>query len=198
MNVLIFETEVYLRQKIAMRLQHEGHDCTNITNLDELETECTYDTVLISLNLNDEDLDFIVNKYSQCSIIFLGTCNEQMYKKYINTNQVDDYISKPFSIDELFRKISHFDNFKGLREENQKLEYYYNFIEKKKTILDEEKENLTQNCNTFNNFNSILTIDNYIKEVIVSFQNKHSDTELSSRLGINRKTLWVKRNKLNI
>ena len=56
----------------------------------------------------------------------------------------------------------------------------------------------------FNNENllignsNIMTINDYVKMMVVSYQNKYPDTELSKKLGISRKSLWEKRKKLDI
>lgn len=46
--------------------------------------------------------------------------------------------------------------------------------------------------------NSIMTINDYVKMIVVSHQSKYPDTELSKKLGISRKSLWEKRKKLGI
>ncbi|MCF6172923.1 MAG: response regulator [Campylobacteraceae bacterium] len=48
------------------------------------------------------------------------------------------------------------------------------------------------------NQDEILSIDDYVKHIILSFQNKFPDTELSKKLGISRKSLWEKRKKYGI
>ena len=45
---------------------------------------------------------------------------------------------------------------------------------------------------------NIMTINDYVKLMVMSFQGKYPDTELSKKLGISRKSLWEKRKKLNI
>jgi len=45
---------------------------------------------------------------------------------------------------------------------------------------------------------NIMTISDYVKLMVVSYQNKYPDTELSKKLGISRKSLWEKRKKLGI
>ncbi len=45
---------------------------------------------------------------------------------------------------------------------------------------------------------NIMAINDYVKLMVLSFQNKYPDTELSKKLGISRKSLWEKRKKLNI
>jgi len=46
--------------------------------------------------------------------------------------------------------------------------------------------------------NSIMTINDYVKLMVLTFQSKYPDTELSKKLGISRKSLWEKRKKLGI
>lgn len=44
----------------------------------------------------------------------------------------------------------------------------------------------------------ILSIEEYVKHVLVTHQQKYPDTELSKKLGISRKSLWEKRKKYGI
>jgi DNA-binding NtrC family response regulator len=44
----------------------------------------------------------------------------------------------------------------------------------------------------------IMPITDYVKTMVVSYQDKYSDSELSRRLGISRKSLWEKRKRLDI
>ncbi|RLA68354.1 MAG: hypothetical protein DRQ78_00945 [Epsilonproteobacteria bacterium] len=46
--------------------------------------------------------------------------------------------------------------------------------------------------------NEILTIDDYVKFIVNSFQYRFPDTELSKKLGISRKSLWEKRKKYGL
>ena len=47
-------------------------------------------------------------------------------------------------------------------------------------------------------FQDILSIDEYVKTMILKFENKYPDTELSKKLGMSRKSLWEKRKKYGI
>ena len=44
----------------------------------------------------------------------------------------------------------------------------------------------------------IMSINDYIKTIVINHKNRYPDTELSKRLGISRKSLWEKRKKLEI
>ena len=46
--------------------------------------------------------------------------------------------------------------------------------------------------------NEILTIDEYVKYIINTYQNIFPDTDLSKQLGISRKSLWEKRKKYGL
>ena len=82
----------------------------------------------------------------------------------------------------------------------------YNILDGKRAIIcstdpNEESDFSKIEINTESKIldqGDILCIDDYVKYVIVNFQNKFPDTELSKKLGISRKSLWEKRKKYGI
>ncbi len=95
-------------------------------------------------------------------------------------------------------------NFQALKAaEKEKL---LDFIQNKNVILhtNSNTDDLKINCINLNdnekniNSNEILTIDEYVKYVIINYQNIFPDTDLSKKLGISRKSLWEKRKKYEI
>ena len=44
----------------------------------------------------------------------------------------------------------------------------------------------------------ILPIEDYVKFIVLNYQDKYPDTELSKKLGISRKSLWEKRKKYGL
>jgi len=48
------------------------------------------------------------------------------------------------------------------------------------------------------NNTQIMSINDYVKTVVSTYQTRYPDTEISKKLGISRKSLWEKRKKLNI
>ena len=52
--------------------------------------------------------------------------------------------------------------------------------------------------NSFFTQGDILPIEDYVKYVVINYQHKYPDTELSKKLGISRKSLWEKRKKYDI
>ncbi|EAI2862265.1 response regulator [Campylobacter jejuni] len=291
MKVLIIENEIYLAQSISIKLSDAGYSCEIINSFDEYNGEKYYDIVLLSTNTNN----FLkaVGQFKYSIIILLIS--------YISTDTVSnplklgasDYIQKPFMIEELIRKIKHYQDFRKLSILNKAYQSYiksrletikipeYNykklklplilksnkqssadafvfnyanecditlsfidltstnsvekvmklptennllflsnfqalkatekeklldFIQNKNVILhtNSNTDDLKINCINLNdnekniNSNEILTIDEYVKYVIINYQNIFPDTDLSKKLGISRKSLWEKRKKYEI
>ncbi len=288
MNILILDEEIYLAQKVALRVQEEGHNCLTVSNINEINFNLNYDVVLLSTNINSSDVDKIIKKYNNSIIILLVSyVNDSTVTKPLQ-NGADDYILKPFTMDELIRKIYHYRDFKTLEIQNNNLKNYIEFSFNKvqydvnipsnlpfiieandqriadKIVLDVARklnksikyislENHTKiepsdfehellyiydfhfikknsrdailntiaqfdviisstedigetqfpkvnirTANKISTVDSILTINDYVKIMVLNFQNKYPDTELSRRLGISRKSLWEKRKKFGI
>ncbi|EAH4457342.1 hypothetical protein GIF26_06075 [Campylobacter coli] len=291
MKVLIIENEIYLAQSISIKLSDAGYSCEIINSFDERNPEKYYDIVLLSTNTSN----FLkaVTEFKHSIIILLIS--------YISTDTVSnplklgacDYIQKPFMIEELIRKIKHYQDFKKLSILNKAYKSYiksrlqtvkipeYNykklklpvvlksnkqssadafvfnyineyditlsyvdlsvsnsvekamklptennllflsnfqvlkplereklleFIKNKSVVLHtnsniEDLElpciNLSDNEKNIDS-NQILTIDEYVKYIILNYQNVFPDTDLSKKLGISRKSLWEKRKKYEI
>lgn len=292
MKVLIVENEFYLAQSMATKLGDLGYECEMARSVKEALKDDFYDVVLLSTSFAGEDIYKIINKFKNSIIILLIT--------YISNDTVTnpikagaiDYIQKPFMIEELVRKIRHFEDFKryqgiikayqdylnyhfksvtqiefdfkrlklpilikcnkmlnadnfvfeyskathtwfkfiplepncdyekAVRENPRGLLYFSNFqvlktedkhkiyhlAAKQKVIiattnLNEEGPlevlNITSDERNFQ-IDEILTIDEYIKHIIVNNQEIYPDTELSKKLGISRKSLWEKRKKYDV
>lgn len=287
-NTLIIDEEVYLAQKVAMRLHDEGYNCHSVSNIKEIHFDVHYDTILLSTNLNSEDVHKIIEHFKDSTIILLVSyINDVTVTKPLEDG-ADDYIQKPFIMNELLRKIEHYKKFKDLQTENKNLSNYIDFAfnnieaefevpntlpfiietndqriadkivfevakEMKKPIKfislehqtkiepenfknellyiydfhflkkgskqvllntikdynvivcsledveDTEYPKIVAKCeNKLSTVDSILTINDYVKMMVVNFQDKYPDTELSKRLGISRKSLWEKRKKFGI
>lgn len=75
----------------------------------------------------------------------------------------------------------------------------YDFILCSTSNLESNFDTITLNTDSkLYDQNEILTIDDYVKFIVNSFQYKFPDTELSKKLGISRKSLWEKRKKYGL
>jgi DNA-binding NtrC family response regulator len=289
MEILILEDDIYLAQKVASRLQDEACNPTHHATISDVDDSKHYDTILLSTNIPVGNTEEIIKKYPNSIIILLVSyVSDATVAKPLKAG-ANDYVLKPFSMDELIRKIKHFEEFNTLKNKNRcltnymdflfesttcdidlpkefpflietndqkvadkivfesakklnkeikflsiskdlrvdvtkfsdKLIYIYDFhnikntskeillkniegldvilcsfeneedIPFEKVVVKNENTNITPN-------DSILTINDYVKMIVLKFQSKYPDTELSKKLGISRKSLWEKRKKFGI
>ncbi len=291
MKILIIENEVYLAQSIATKLGELGHTCEMCTSTRDAIGSNNYDVVLLSTNINGQDFTPVIETFKNSIVILMVS--------YISNDTVSkplsagakDYILKPFMIEELVRKIDHYQDYEKLKKRTQAYEKYlaHSFAS---TKHEQDLENVElplfvssnfqkyadafafeyaqakdlpihflslSNSKTLNEIDSfpqnsiiyiidyqvlkkgdkklfcdlikgkkaiiassdkiedvaypvieiksesnvfdkgeILPIEDYVKFIVLNYQNKYPDTELSKKLGISRKSLWEKRKKYDI
>ncbi len=292
MKILIVESEVYLAQSISAKLTELGHICENAGTVKDAIKDEEFDAVLLSTNISGQNFYPVIEHYKGSIIILMVS--------YVSNDTVsnplkvgaNDYILKPFMIEELVRKLDHLQDYIIFKKENVTYKSYidhllkqniqhkitnkstlpllikttyqkisdalvfnfardynesFSFIslddndalsqikkindkeliylinyqnvkntEKAKilslikdkrvilssTSLNEQAEGLEvleiKNNNGVFEKGDILTIENYVKYIIIKYQAKFPDTELSKKLGISRKSLWEKRKKYGI
>jgi DNA-binding NtrC family response regulator len=286
MKILIVENEIYLAQSIASKLTEIGYTCDIAASIKDAVKDDRYDAILLSTNISGQNFYPVIEKHKSSIIILMIS--------YISNDTVsnpikagaNDYIQKPFMIEELIRKLQHLKDFNALKKENvnnlfesselqpintktklpillktnfQKhadaIVFHYsveksepftfislscdnaiekivktpynellylvdlqnikksektkvlNLIEDRRAIIsttdvNESQEFITEveiaTENKVFDRGDILSIDDYVKYIILNFQSKFPDTELSKKLGISRKSLWEKRKKYGI
>jgi response regulator of citrate/malate metabolism len=289
MKIIIVENELYLAQSIASKLGENGFETEIYSSIKEA-MQSNGDVYLLSTNLPGQNTAPLITQFKDKIIILMVS--------YINNDTVGeplklgakDYIVKPFMIEELLRKIEHYQEYQDLKKHTRLYqEYMENLLQEIETDFDvdtlstplviqtnyqrlvdkvvfeyahrndklltfiplgdkEWKEKLEQagtdsllyiteihtlkkadrdflldtlkgrdfilstttelesdydtiTLNTDSKLydqNEILTIDDYVKFIVNSFQYKFPDTELSKKLGISRKSLWEKRKKYGL
>jgi DNA-binding response OmpR family regulator len=124
MNVLIIENEIYLAQSIASKLSDLNHNCDISSSPKEALKENVYDVILLSTNISGHDIYPVIDAYKNAVIILMVS--------YVSNDTVSkplaagakDYILKPFMIEELIRKIQHFQHHERIRRQNVMYERY--------------------------------------------------------------------------
>ena len=291
MRVLIVENELYLAQSIAAKLNDLGYTCEFASTPKEAIRDEQFEIVLLSTNISDQNFAPVLKYYKKSIVILMVSyINEDTVTKPLKDGACD-YILKPFMIEELIRKINHYQDYEKLKRRNTAYEKYLNhsftnamhdnsftnialplfisssfqkyadafafeYAQKKDipinflTLSDSkslnEIKNIPQNSliyvidyqvlkkgdkksfcelivgrniiisstdkiediehpileleNENNIFDKgeILPIEDYVKFIILNYQDKYPDTELSKKLGISRKSLWEKRKKYDI
>ncbi len=291
MKILILENEIYLAQSISAKLTELGHQCDNYSSIKDAFKGTAYDVVLLSTNINGQDFYPIIDAYKESVVILMVS--------YISNDTVSkplkagakDYIQKPFMIEDLIRKIDHFQDYERLKRLNTTYERYLSYTfqsvaidselssaslplfisgtnqkqcdafafkyasTRKKTlyfislsssdalhqittiapsaiiyITDFQLLKKSDYLSFFNLISNrqiivagtekihdidyrvvelkshhqffdqgdIMPIEDYVKYIVIHYQQKFPDTELSKKLGISRKSLWEKRKKYGI
>lgn len=291
MNVLIIENEIYLAQSIASKLGDLGYHCDISSSIQDAFKGVAYDVVLLSTNISGQDIYPVIEAFRDAVVILMVS--------YISNDTVTkplaagakDYILKPFMIEELIRKIEHYQEFNRLKLANETYKRYLDHYFKGVKIT-QEIDNVTlpifissnfqkhadrfafdfadangkalifvslETSGAFNDIarapagallyitdfqslkkadrkpfleliaarnvivsstdsvdiedvevieiksdntvfeqGDILPIEDYVKYIVLNYQHKFPDTELSKKLGISRKSLWEKRKKYGI
>ena len=125
MNILIVENEAYLAQSIANKLTSLGHNCEILTKIKDVLNTSKKDAILLSTSIFGEEIYEIIKKFRNSIIILLIP--------YISNDTVsrpikagaNDYIQKPFMVEELIRKINHFEEFNKLKIINNSFMNYF-------------------------------------------------------------------------
>jgi DNA-binding NtrC family response regulator len=291
MKVLIIENEIYLAQSIASKLGELGYQCDISSSIQDAFKGVPYDVILLSTNISGQNIYPVIEAFRDAVVILMVS--------YISNDTVTkplaagakDYILKPFMIEELIRKIEHFQEFNRLKLANETYKRYldqhfrgvkvtqemedltppvfissnfqkyadrfaFDYAETngkeliyvslespnafddisrapgssllyitdfqslkkadRKAFLDLivsrnvivsstdsiDLENVEvieiKSDNTFFEQGDILPIEDYVKYIVLNYQHKFPDTELSKKLGISRKSLWEKRKKYGI
>jgi len=289
MKIIIVENELYLAQSIASKLAESGFETEIYSSIKEA-MQSSGDVYLLSTNLPGQNTAPLITQFKEKIIILMVS--------YINNDTVGeplklgakDYIIKPFMIEELLRKIEHYQEYQDLKKHTRLYqEYMENLLQEIETDFDidtlstplviqtnyqrladkvvfeyahkheklltfvplgnkewkeklesaspnsllyiteihtlkkVDREHLLNKLKTYDfilsttteletdydtiilntdsklyDQNEILTIDDYVKFIVNSFQYKFPDTELSKKLGISRKSLWEKRKKYGL
>ncbi len=124
MRILIVENEIYLAQSIASKLTEIGYSCEIATTIKDALKDEKYDSVLLSTNISGQNFYPIIEKHKNSIIILMIS--------YISNDTVsnpikagaNDYIQKPFMIEELIRKLKHLSDFNRIKKENQAYKTY--------------------------------------------------------------------------
>lgn len=129
MKVLIIENEIYLAQSIANKLSDSRLECIIAHSPKEVQKD-HYDVILASFGTINDGYTELSKIYPQAIIILMiAYINDDTVIKPLR-NGVTDYIVKPFIVDELIRKITHYRTYREMNEEISFYRSYFSFIER--------------------------------------------------------------------
>ena len=127
MKILIIENEVYLAQSIATKLSEIGYICEMCTSTKDAIKSNSYDVVLLSTNINGQDFIPVIETFKKSIVILMVSyiSNDTVSKPL--SSGAKDYILKPFMIEELIRKINHYQDYERLKRRNEAYEKYLEY-----------------------------------------------------------------------
>ncbi len=140
MNVLIVENEIYLARSIASRLSELGYDCHLVSSIQEALSDKKYDAVLLSTNISGQNFYPVLEKHKDSIIILMiSYISNDTVSKPIKAG-ANDYIQKPFMIEELIRKLEHLREFNEIKNTNIMYKNYldYTFNDTKEVQIDKK------------------------------------------------------------
>ncbi len=139
MKIIIVENELYLAQSIASKLGENGFETEIFSSIKEA-MKSKGDVYLLSTNLPGQDTSPLITQFKDKIIILMVS--------YINNDTVGeplklgakDYIVKPFMIEELLRKIEHYQEYQDLKKHTLLYqEYMKNLLQEIETDFNSEK-----------------------------------------------------------
>ncbi len=129
MKLLILEPELYLAESLSSKLDELGYECNMSTEIPKEKVD--YDVILIASSLYNNDCESFIKKHGNKAIIIMMVtyANDDTVNKPILMG-AKDYVIKPFSTDDLLRKISHYSEFAKIKKVLGFYNAYFNFVQK--------------------------------------------------------------------
>jgi DNA-binding NtrC family response regulator len=127
MNIIIVENELYLAQSIQNNLSEKLKATCEIYGSYNEVMDKDADVFIVNTNLQGNIDNFIREKKDKIIILLVPYVTYSNVTHPINLG-ADDYLQKPFTIEELIRKIKHLREYYKLKEKVKKLEAFIDFI----------------------------------------------------------------------
>ena len=133
MKILIVENELYLTQSISAKLTELGHVCESAASVKDAIKEEEFDAILLSTNISGQNFYPVIEHYKNSIVILMVS--------YVSNDTVsgplkagaNDYIVKPFMIEELVRKLDHLQDYIIFKKENATYKSYIDHVLKQNT-----------------------------------------------------------------
>ncbi len=127
MKIIIVENEIYLAQSIQNNLSEKlKANCEIYGSYNEALNK-NADIYIVNTNLEGNLNNFIEEKKDKIIILLVPYVTYSNVTNPLNIG-ADDYLQKPFTIEELIRKIKHLREFYKLKEKVKKLENFIEFM----------------------------------------------------------------------
>lgn len=169
-TILIIEDEKKIRRFLQLELEHEGYSVITVENGEEGLNKVKnnhYDIVLLDLmlpRLSGEEVCKEIRKFSEIPIIILTAKDQTLNKVELLDMGADDYLTKPFAIEELLARIRVALRNKKDFTDNRFLTYHSLKLDLETKILYRDAEEISLTKKEFNLF-YLLMLN---KEIVIS------------------------------
>lgn len=185
-----YHTFQHLKQTVAFYRNYVDMTLDNFVT--EVPNKISLPLVLQSQNQKSIDAYVIFYaRRNECSLSFLSLKRHRNWKEILRQSQRNNYILYVVGCEEL--KKAERREFLEILIDKQAIA---SFIGSEPISFHNVVE--IGGVNNIDFYGEFLCVDDYIKNVILRYEHKYPDTELSRRLGMSRKSLWEKRKKYGI
>ena len=169
-TILIIEDEKKIRRFLQLELEHEGYSVVTAEDGEEGLNKVKnnhYDIVLLDLmlpKLSGEEVCKEIREFSEIPIIILTAKDQTLNKVELLDMGADDYLTKPFAIEELLARIRVALRNKKDFSDNRFLTYHSLKLDLETKILYRDDEEISLTKKEFNLF-YLLMLN---KEIVIS------------------------------
>lgn len=126
-RITIVENENYLAQSIASKLSAIGYQTEIFNTVEKAMNESHGDIFLVSSNIPGQSITPLLFKFQEKVIILMiNYSNHDLIAKALRAG-ANDYIVKPFMIDELQKKIEHYAEYAALKQSIETYKAYQEY-----------------------------------------------------------------------
>lgn len=138
--ITIIENEIYLAQSIALKLHDMGYKTEIFTSVNQAIIESEGDIFILSIDIPKQSINRLIAKFKEKIIILMTNhSNNDLIYQALNAG-ANDYIVKPFMIDELQMKIKHYAEYYALQQSLATYREYHDHTLENIMIGDNIKE----------------------------------------------------------
>ena len=169
-TIIIIEDEKKIRRFLQLELEHEGYSVITAEDGEEGLNKVKnnhYDIVLLDLmlpKLSGEEVCKEIREFSEIPIIILTAKDQTLNKVELLDMGADDYLTKPFAIEELLARIRVALRNKKDFTDNRFLTYHSLKLDLETKILYRDDEEISLTKKEFNLF-YLLMLN---KEIVIS------------------------------
>jgi len=197
----------FMMDELVRKIQHFGefervkrenrfysNYISNFLDIENVDVDTKKSPPFLVMGSSQKSLDAYVITYTKKKGVNLEYIALNKFPNKSKISRVSDKSVLYLSGFETLKKVEK----KELLEQLDGIPYIISSLEEEYDLPIKSIHIKSKESASFDAGGEIISVDEYIRIMIVNFQNKYPDTELSKKLGMSRKSLWEKRKKYGI